>query len=156
MPLKMRRATAEDIPQIWDVRTKAISKGCQTHYSAYNVRKWADVPPFPGFADVIEKTDFYVVEDEGKIVGCGHLDRDKAEIGAMFVDPAVHHRGIASLVLAHLQEIARQHQLSVLKLESTLNAEEFYLKAGFHSVERNTFKHPNGFELDCVLMQKSL
>ena len=47
----------------------------------------------------------------------------------------------------------RPHAASLI---ATLNAERFYAAAGFLSQERIKWKHPLGFELDCVPMHKKL
>jgi hypothetical protein len=55
-----------------------------------------------------------------------------------------------------MESQAKLAKLNYLWLVSTLNAELFYASAGFNSQGRSKWKHPNGFELDCVNMSKEL
>ena len=152
----LRRAAGDDIPQIWEVRSQAIRIGCREHYSEEDIRRWASVPLFAEFAAVVEQTEFYVFADTKRIAAFGSLDLSKSEISAMFVHPEFQSLGLGRRLLSTLEDIARQSTLSALSLIATLNAERFYSAAGFLSEGRIKWKHPAGFELDCVPMHKTL
>ena len=152
----LRKAVLDDIPQIWEVRGQAIKVGCRKHYSEEDIQRWASVPLYPEFPTVVEQTDFYVIADTRRIAAFGFLDQRKSEIGAMFVHPEFQALGFGRRILSTLEGIARQSALSSLSLIATLNAERFYSAAGFRSQARTKWKHPNGFELDCVPMNKEL
>ena len=103
---------------------------------------------------MVELTEFYVIADAERIVAFGNLDLSKSEIGAMFVHPDFQGLGLGRRILSTLEEIAVKSALSSLSLIATLTAEPFYAAAGFLPQERTKWKHPLGFELDCVPMYK--
>jgi N-acetylglutamate synthase-like GNAT family acetyltransferase len=117
---------------------------------------WASSPTPEGFRDVIGNTEFFVSERDGQIVGFGFLDKRTERIEAIFVDPDVQRSGLGSAILQTLEDTARKAGLASLTLSSTLNAVAFYEHAGFKALKRTRYEHPNGFELDCVIMQKEL
>ena len=59
-------------------------------------------------------------------------------------------------MLAYLERLAVEAGLSLLTLESTLNAAEFYRKCGFIGDEISVYQSPRGFNLDCIIMSKKL
>jgi putative acetyltransferase len=154
--LELRKAVADDIAQIWAVRTLAIKAGCRGHYSDDDVQRWANVTVNSDFPKIVAGTKFYVIADGSLIAGFGFLDPATSEVGGMFVQPQFHGQGLGRRILSALEEEAKRAELKFLWLVSTLNAEPFYASAGFKSQGRSKWNHPNGFELDCVNMSKEL
>jgi GNAT superfamily N-acetyltransferase len=152
----LRRAAVQDIPAIWEVRRLAILVGCREFYSAEDIQRWAAVPLYAEFPKVVEQGEFYVIADADRIAAFGSLDLAKAEIGAMFVHPDFQGLGLGRRLLTTLEDVAAKSALPSISLIATLNAEPFYAAAGFESQERIKWKHPVGFELDCVPMHKML
>jgi len=101
---------------------------------------------------------FFVIEDEGEIVGCGGWSRratlyggdhsagrdaalldpatDAARVRAMYTDPAHVRRGIGGLILKLCEEAARAEGFSRLQLMATLAGEPLYRAHGFEEIER--------------------
>lgn len=64
---------------------------------------------------------FLLARRDGRAVGCGaiRIDADGyAEVKRMYVDPVHRGRGIAGLVMARLEELARADGIRLLKLET--------------------------------------
>jgi GNAT superfamily N-acetyltransferase len=154
-PNRVRRATPDDRDAIWSVRTASIKTLCESHYGEL-AEAWANSPPPDDFQDVIRAHDFLVAEREGAIVGFGFLNRQTATLEAIFVAPAFARRGVGTALLCGLEEIARQAGLSGLTLSASLNAVDFYARAGYQANEQTTWRHPAGFDLPCVAMAKDL
>ena len=154
--LELRKATADDINQLWNVRTLAIKSGCREHYSDEDVQRWANVPIYSGFPTIVAETKFYVIADSFRVAGFGYLDPTTSEVGGMFVHPDFHRQGLGRRILSALDMEASRAELKFLWLTSTLNAEPFYVSAGFKSQGRGKWNHPNGFEMECVNMRKDL
>jgi GNAT superfamily N-acetyltransferase len=108
------------------------------------------------FPKTVAETDFYVCVGGPDIVGFGFLSRRDAEVGAVFVDPAVQRRGIGRRILSTLEDAAMKAGLTRLRVVASLNAESFYASTGFQSQGSGTWHHPNGFDLPCVNMWKDL
>ncbi|MFC7545413.1 GNAT family N-acetyltransferase [Plantactinospora sp. GCM10030261] len=83
---------------------------------------------------------FLVGVIDGRVVACGaiqELDGDTTEIKRMYVQPAFRGRGLARQVLTALEELARQHGYTVLRLEtgSYLPAAiRLYVSAGYAEI----------------------
>ncbi|HEY0748134.1 MAG TPA: GNAT family N-acetyltransferase [Steroidobacteraceae bacterium] len=152
----LRRAAVRDIQAIWEVRRLAIEVGCREYYSDDDIQRWATLPLYEGFPAVVEQTEFYVMAEASRIAAFGSLDLLKAEIGAMFVHPDFQGLGLGRRLLATLEDVGVKSALPSISLVATLNAERFYAAAGFKSQDRIKWKHPAGFELDCVPMRKNM
>jgi putative acetyltransferase len=83
---------------------------------------------------------FFVARDEGRAAGCGGVlivGRDYAEVKRMYVRPAFRGRGLGRLMLDHLIAHARQHGLTVIRLETGIHQREaiaLYERRGFRRI----------------------
>lgn len=86
--------------------------------------------------------EFTVMEHQGKVVGSGSLHiiwEDLAEIRALTVDPGFQRKGIGRiLVNSFLQEARELHLPRVFALTYQ---SEFFIKCGFHLVEKEALPH---------------
>ncbi|SFM51815.1 amino-acid N-acetyltransferase [Thermodesulforhabdus norvegica] len=97
--------------------------------------------------------DFFVCEDNGRIVGCCGLHivwEDLAEITSLAVNKEFHGRGIGrSLVQACIEEA---EELGIPRLFVLTYEEEFFRKLGFQIVDKNIF--PQKIWVDCLKCPK--
>ena len=83
---------------------------------------------------------FYVMRDEGTLVGCGGVqlfDDGYGEIKRMYVRPAYRGRGYAKQMLDHLADYTRRQGAPLLRLETGIHqhaAISLYERAGFKSI----------------------
>ena len=83
---------------------------------------------------------FFVARDDGRPAGCGGVllvGREYAEVKRMYVRPAFRGRRIGRLMLDHLVEHARQHGLTVIRLETGIHQREaiaLYEARGFRKI----------------------
>lgn len=155
--MRIRTATIDDAPRLWQIRTDAIRVGCQKLYTADQVAAWTAVAMPPGFLDAIRDLVFLVGEaDPGAAVGFAFMSLSASTIEGIFVDPSLHRSGVGTALLAELERRARGAGLTELRLSSTLNAEPFYARNGYRVVERTSWTHPDSFELPSVSMAKML
>jgi putative acetyltransferase len=83
---------------------------------------------------------FFVTRDDGRPAGCGGVllvGHEYAEVKRMYVRPAFRGRGFGRLMLDHLVEDARQHGLTVIRLETGIHQREamlLYEQAGFRQI----------------------
>ena len=152
----VRPAVAQDHEAIWRIRTRAIRSGCISHYAPSDVERWVSASMPGDFATVVETVPFHVAQHGDFLVGCGFLNVKQGEIGAMFTDPDAQRMGVATAILAELENIALREGVLTLRLDATLNAVPFYSRAGYHVDKASTYRHPDGFELPCVTMIKML
>jgi putative acetyltransferase len=151
-----RKATAGDQDAVWQVRTASIRSLCKSHYGEKVAEAWAKVAPPDNFADVICGHDFFVAECEGAVVGFGFMNRQTAELEAVFVAPEFARRGVGTALVVALEETARQAGLARLNLSASRNAVSFYTALGYRTIKETLWCHPAGFDLPCTAMTKDL
>lgn len=152
----IRRARDEDREAIWQVHTQSIRGLCSQAYKPPEISAWVARLSPDSYAGVLATQTMFVAEVDQTIVGFGQLDPGKAEVKALYVLPQKVKAGVGSALLSKLEEEARAHGLTCLRLYATLNAESFYERKGYQ--RRALAKHPISEEiaLECVLMEKLL
>jgi GNAT superfamily N-acetyltransferase len=126
---------------------------------SYSLYPPEGVHMLPSDALSASNVHFVVARDAGSLLGCGAavlLGEGCAEIKRMFVDPAARRRGVASAILAALEEFARLHGVTRLLLETGPRQPEaiaLYRRFGYR--ERGPF---GGYREDpsSVFMEKGL
>jgi GNAT superfamily N-acetyltransferase len=121
---------------------------------------------------------YFVVEDEGRIVGCGgwsfrstlfggdaRAGRDSsmldprtqaAKIRAFFVDPGAARRGIGSRILEHCESEARAHGFSHAELMATLPGVKLYAARGYIGAAMVHYDVGLGETIEFIPMRKLL
>ena len=106
---------------------------------------------------LIEDGTYFVVEEEGELVGCGGWsdratlyggdqssgrdaslldpEKDAARIRAMYTHPAYTRKGIGTLVLSLCEEAGRSRGFRKAELMSTLAGEALYRARGYEVIE---------------------
>lgn len=88
-------------------------------------------------------------DENGKAVATGRLQfnsDEEAQIRSMAVVDEFQGNGIGSLLIEHLEKIAKQRKLKRITLDSRENAVQFYLRNGYRIIEPSyllfgTIKH---------------
>jgi GNAT superfamily N-acetyltransferase len=84
---------------------------------------------------------FFVTRHEGQPAGCGGLQffgQDYAELKRMYVRPQYRGLGLAKLLLTHMAQYAREHGVTVLRLETGVYQTEaigLYERDGFRRTD---------------------
>jgi putative acetyltransferase len=97
-----------------------------------------------------------VAELEGQLAGIGALVLGGSELRACYVTPAAARKGVGSALVAEIERIARQHELTHLELHSSLTAEPFYRALGYVVEDRIEHVLGSGKRMAAVKMRKSL
>lgn len=152
----IRRAGPEDSEAVWRVHVSAIREICGSHYTPDEVEAWTSPLRPQSYERSIEQGRVFVAEEGGEIVGFGTLNVEQEEIEAVYVSPATTRRGIGMKLLQALEAEARRLGLANLRLSSSLNAVEFYWRAGYRSHGSSKHRLGSGVEIACVLMRREL
>lgn len=153
--LRIKRATPADADEAFEIRREAIRSQCIGAYSAEQMALWTRGCASDGYSVLMEKL-FYIGWVNGEAVITGMLDLANNEIGALFVRSAFTGRGYGKAMLDHLEDVARQHAVAQVVLDSTLNAVSFYQACGYVGHEQAVYRSPAGLVLACVPMVKKL
>ena len=71
-----------------------------------------------------------MAEIDGEPVGIGAIVVSNSELRACYVAPSAARRGVGSAIVGRIEQIAREHRLNYLELESSTTAEPFYSAFG--------------------------
>ncbi|NOH33470.1 GNAT family N-acetyltransferase [Vibrio chagasii] len=153
--INIRKAARSDAKDIFDIRSRAILDQCPAYYSEEQLSLWTQGEMSETFIADVEAT-FYVSEVDDRVIGSGKINTQTGMVDAIFVDPGFFGKGAAKMMLRFLEGVANQHNLPLMKLESTLNAAAFYRSCGFIGDELSTYHSPRGISLDCIPMEKRL
>ena len=127
---------------------------------------------------LIADRGYFVVESEGRIVGCGGwsrratlfggdhsagrdaalLDptREPARVRAMYTHPDFARRGVGRMILAACEAAAAAAGFGECELAATLAGEPLYLACGYREIERFVAATPDAVEVPLVRMGKRL
>lgn len=157
MSFSVRRARRADDEGVGRMHVASIRELCRTHYRPEEIEAWATAPRGVNFyVKAIERKEFYVAEEDGDIIGFATLNAASGEVEAVYVHPAATRRGVGLKLLSTLEARAREAGLESVHLCASLNAVEFYERAGFARQQLTSHRLANGVEIACVSMSKQL
>jgi GNAT superfamily N-acetyltransferase len=125
--VSLRKATGDDADALSDLAHRAKA---HWGYPASWMREWdAQLTIIPGYLDL---HDVWIAERDGVIVGmCALEDRGaRWMLEHVWVEPALHRRGIGRLLVLQALEIARSHHARVVELLADPYAAVFYERLG--------------------------
>ena len=153
--INIRRAKLQDRDAIIAVHMAAV-RAVDSHYTPEEIESWA-IPKDPAtYDEAIRTKEFYVAEQSERIVGFAVLDKSKSEIEAIYVDPKAKGLGLGLKLIRTLEERAEAVGLQKLTLNASLNAVEFYKRAGFAALAESKYRLQSGLEIRCVPMVKEM
>lgn len=172
-----RLAVAADSPAIATLMDRAIGALQADFLSAKQVA--ASRLSMGLDTQLIEDGTYFVVEDNGRLAGCGGwsfratlyggnhsvslrdgsvLDpaTDAARIRAMYTDPAFTRRGIGRMILTICEDAARAAGFARAEMMATLAGEPLYRACGYETIERVETMNANAAPVPGVRMGKPL
>lgn len=155
--IKIRAATVGDAATIAAVRSDAIFNISHSYYDPSLLDEWAGSMEERVQRLLSNAADVRIIaEIDAVIVGYGELVTNENLLGACYVASTAGGKGVGKAIVAELERIAREKGLRHLQMESSANAELFYIGCGYRVVDRG--KHPmrSGAVMDCILMRKEL
>ena len=172
-----RLAREEDIPALEALIPLSVRTLQAAHYSPAQMEA-ALGPVFGVDRQLIRDNTYFVVEDEGQIVGCGgwskrcslyggdhhrtepdpELDprRDAARVRAFFVHPSWARRGIGRSIMVACERAIIAAGFSQVDIVATLAGEPLYASFGYMVTERYDISMTGGLSLPAVRMTKSI
>jgi L-amino acid N-acyltransferase YncA len=160
--LTIRTATSEDFEKIWPIFHEIVSAG-ETYTYPSNTSKeqgfqlWMTVP-----------RQTFVAEEDGEILGSYFIKTNQSGGGdhvcncGYMVSSKARGRGLASLMCAHSQSIAKELGYLAMQFNFVVSANEgavrLWRQLGFDTVGRlpKAFRHPAHGLVDALVMFKWL
>jgi GNAT superfamily N-acetyltransferase len=177
MSWHLRQATAADSVQIQELIARSIRALGAGDYSSEQI-EGALKGAFGLDSQLIADGTYFVVEDAGRLIGCGGwsyrrtlfggdagaerdastLDpsTDAAKIRAFFVDPVAARRGIGSALLDRCEAEARRHGFRRAEMMATLPGRRLYEARGYVPGARVHYPLAPNLSIELVPMSKSL
>ncbi|HEX4742159.1 MAG TPA: GNAT family N-acetyltransferase [Caulobacteraceae bacterium] len=128
-------------------------------YPAEVIEAWARLVTEDDVERVLANRDGavrLVAEIEGKIVGLGAIVPGNCELRACYVAPGAARQGVGTAIVRALEQIACEHRLAFLELDSSLTAEPFYRSLGYVSQGRIAHRLASGQQMASIKMRKEL
>ena len=175
--LKLRLARAQDIPALEELIPLSVRELQSAHYSSAQMAA-ALGPIFGVDRQLIKDGTYFVVEVDGRIVGCGgwskrkslfggdahrtlgedellNPTRDAARIRAFFVHPQWARRGIGREILKGCEAALMAAGFREAELSATLAGEPLYASFGYAATKRYEIPMRDGLNLPVVGMRKA-
>ncbi|WP_394176544.1 GNAT family N-acetyltransferase [Thalassotalea litorea] len=153
----IRQAKPDDYPEMDELFRLSATRLCCNAYTEEQLEGWAGCPRPERFMENQSKGyQQYFLTLENQIIAFGILDIANSKLMALFVHPDFSGRKVGENMTQFLLQQAKDKNLNVLALDSSLNAVKFYKRHGFSETGRSVFTTQNGTSLAPVQMTKNL
>jgi GNAT superfamily N-acetyltransferase len=140
--LEVRPARPGDGQAVFDVTHRSVGGLATQHYSPEQIAGWMGERTAEFYEGLIANGRMVVAVHDQAVVG--FVDADPGEVTRLFILPEAAGAGIGKRLLDIGIDLARKGHSGPIRLEATLNAEGFYQRHGFVTVDRGTFSHGLG------------
>ena len=154
----IREMNAADRDSIIFIHKQSIYGLCKGNYSEPEMKAWAGFfTPVLFDAGMKDESNVGVVAvDSDTIIGFGFFNADAGELRALYILPQYIGHGAGSRIMARLEDMAKEKQISRLSLQSTINAVGFYQKFGYQNIKTEMHQINDEVSIACVRMEKDL
>jgi GNAT superfamily N-acetyltransferase len=133
LPVTVRLARFEDVPEILRLIERAVEYGCRDHYDKRQRRSVYLGYASSIFLDALGPFETQVAESTGRMVGTAQIDLAAGVLRALFVDADFQGHGVGRLLLATVESHARAAGHERLRGAMSLNAIPFYRHVGYEA-----------------------
>ncbi len=155
--ITIRVAIPTDADAMAEMQRRSILKLGASTYPAATVRAWAaSVDPLKYLGALAAGEVLIVACDGADIVGYGRLVLGENRVRGLYVHPDQARSGVGTLLLEHLEKLAREHGIDRLHLSSSLNAVPFYRHHGYLEGVAFEVELRCHTPIECVVMAKQL
>lgn len=130
--LLIRSFEPTDLDGIIDVFLRAIRETASKDYSPAQIDAWAQVDR-EKWALTYQNRRAWVAVSGQSLAGFTDLE-SSGHLDMMYVHPAYQRRKVATVLLEHVECVARAQGLSKIFTEASITAQPFFLKNGFETL----------------------
>lgn len=153
----IREANPSDYVAMDALFRRSAKAFCSRSYGSQVIEDWAGAPWPDRFRKSKESGDEqYVIIIDGDVVCFGSINLERHTLVSLFVSPRHSGKGIGERMVKFLLERAASSGIEVLKIDSSLNAVNFYVRHGFMEISRSMYRTKNGVEMESVQMERKL
>jgi putative acetyltransferase len=129
MNLHFRKATLIDVPRLWELRRDSIIELAPDGMARARAEAWAATLTVIGMEQRFLKTEIWVAEIDEIIAGWIAMRHDC--INGLYTDPRYARQSIGTQLLFLAERLISERAIEIIRLEASLNAEQFYLRRGY-------------------------
>ena len=124
-----RPATLDDAVDLFDLRRRSILELAVGELTAGEAEVWAAKLTLAGMERKLRELEIWIAELDGVAVGWGAIRGEHLE--GLYTAPEFAGRGVATGMLARLEELMIERGIRSVRAEASANAREFYLRRGY-------------------------
>ena len=178
MPITIRPATFDDIPELQKLITESVSLLSTDYYTSRQIESGLQ-HVFGVDTQLIMDGTYFIAESENRIIGAGgwskrrtlyggdqrKSDKDDplldpaneaARIRAFYIHPQWSRMGVGTMILQMCEDAAREAGFKWVELAATLPGEPFYAARGYEKGEEIPIDMPDGESLATFRMTREL
>ena len=148
--MKIRPATVEDAPSVWETHVSAIRILCRDAYTPEQIEAWAGPRKPEDYRKPITDGQLFVAEVAGRVVGFGEFSKE--EVRAVYVHPEFGRRGIGTALFRRVVEALGKLGVEKASLDASITSVPFYLAMGCKAGVQQIHRLGSGVEIPCVPM----
>ena len=153
----IRIAKPTDYAEMDSVFRASAKAFCSQSYDAATIKEWAGQAWPDRFKLGKEKGDEqYVFTKDGRIICFGCINLASEKLVSLFVESEFSGQNVGEMMLEYLIARTATAGVKVLKLDSSINAVNFYKRHGFSEVGYSKYKTQSGLQMDSVQMELTL
>ncbi len=127
----MREATDADVPAITALVQRTVNVSNRGDYSDAEISRMLEVFSLEHILERMAIRTVLVALIEDRIVGTASLDKGKARVQLVFVDPTVQGGGLGAMLMEAIENRARSAEMPTLNLYASRTAIGFYASRGY-------------------------
>jgi putative acetyltransferase len=134
--IRIRDVHADDAKAIIEIFRSSVRVIARRDYTQAQVVAWApDEIEIATWKVRYTTRRAFLAEDESSPVGFADLEPD-GHVDMMYVHPRCQGKGVASVLLSHLESVARGLGIQELYTEASITARLFFERRGFQQIEQ--------------------
>jgi len=128
--ISFRTATLADAAELHTLRGRSILELAPEGMPTEVAHRWADRGSSESMLRRLQQTEVWIAELSGHIVGWVGI-RGSDYLDALYVEPVYARRGVGTRLLQYAEDVLRHRGVSVIRVEASWNAENFYIRRGY-------------------------
>ena len=133
--IEIRKFKDEDALEASDLIRKTLSEENSKFYPNSVIEYMCNEFSPKFLIELSKEREFFVAIKNSKMIGTITIINDY--IGTVFVNPEYHSKGIGTKLMETIENLAKKRKIEKLRLESSINAVDFYEKLGYLKGEKS-------------------
>lgn len=155
--MEIRKATESDVKEISELIANTVMEINSKYYKQEVIDFWLrnNTP------DKIKERigdyhkDVFVLSVEDEIVGYLSVNINDSKLGSLYIKSSKIGKGYGKMLLLYAEEFAKENNVKILELDSSINAVDFYESQGYVVIKKY-IKAVDGIKNPKIIMNKVL